>query len=112
MSERCKAVCACSSPQEAAPHFEFNRTLTAAHMALLLGLGGASMSVAAAQPVEPVETLEETQQGSDIATLELSETMVEGSMNPPGWLGRRQHQPATQVRRYRTADACDHHLPV
>ncbi|QJI29614.1 TonB-dependent siderophore receptor [Pseudomonas sp. ADAK18] len=86
MSERCKAVRACPSQQDVAYHFDFNRTLTAAHMALLLGLGGASMPVAAAPPAEPVETLEETQQGSGIASLELSETVVEGNMDPPGVL--------------------------
>jgi len=86
MSERCKAVRACPSQQDVTYQFDFNRTLTAAHMALLLGLGGASISVAAAQPTEQVETLEETQQGSGITRLELSRTMVEGSMDLPGVL--------------------------
>ncbi|MBC7209878.1 MAG: NAD(P)H-dependent oxidoreductase [Pseudomonas sp.] len=41
--------------QPAVPHFDLNRTFTAVHMALLLGLGGVSMGVTAAQTVEQAE---------------------------------------------------------
>lgn len=67
MSERCRRA----TPEllQAAQCFTFNRTFTAVHMALFLGLSTTSMVAAAATPAEASTPLK----------LELSETLVEGS---------------------------------
>ncbi|MBJ2283509.1 TonB-dependent receptor [Pseudomonas sp. MF6755] len=80
MSERCRH--ATPDLLQAAQRFTFNRTFTAVHMALLLGLGTTSMGAAAAPPAEP----------SKQQTLELTETLVEGRMDtaddlPPVYAG-------------------------
>lgn len=80
MSERCRH--ATPDLLQAAQRFTFNRTFTAVHMALLLGLGTTAMGAAAAPPAEP----------SKQQTLELTETLVEGSMDtaddlPPVYAG-------------------------
>ncbi|NBF04690.1 TonB-dependent siderophore receptor [Pseudomonas sp. Fl5BN2] len=86
MSERCKPLRACPSPRQVSAYFEFNRTFTAAHIALLLSLSGASMTVAAAPPAELAEQQEEHRKSTGSGSLELSETMVEGRMDAPGEL--------------------------
>lgn len=65
------------APLLAAPRFALNRTFTAVHMALLLGLGAGTLNAAAAEPVEKAR-----KPGS----LELSETMVDGKLDAPGAL--------------------------
>ncbi|MGY3297263.1 iron complex outermembrane receptor protein [Pseudomonas sp. TE6288] len=65
--------------QSAVPHFDFNRTFVAVHMTLLLGLGGTAMGVTAAQ----TEEVEKPRHGQPTGSLELSETMVEGSRDAP-----------------------------
>lgn len=72
--------------QPAVPHFDLNRTFTAVHMALLLGLGGVSMGVTAAQTVEQAEAVEKTRQGQTNGSLELTETRVEGNLDAPSAL--------------------------
>ncbi|MFC6301551.1 TonB-dependent siderophore receptor [Pseudomonas sp. CCM 7893] len=81
MSERCRQHRATPDSPQGAQRFTLNRTFTAVQMALLLGLTGSSMAVAA-----------ETQEGTGKASLELSETLVEGAMNaatdlPPAYAG-------------------------
>ncbi|AZE77404.1 TonB-dependent receptor [Pseudomonas synxantha] len=80
MSERCCQHRATPDSPQGAQRFTLNRTLNAVQMALLLGLTGASMAVAA-----------ETQEGTGKAPLELSETLVEGVMDavdlPPAYSG-------------------------
>lgn len=68
--------------QPAVPHFDLNRTFTAVHMALLLGLGGVSMDVTAAQP----EEVEKSRQDQTNGSLELTETRIEGSLDAPSAL--------------------------
>ena len=68
--------------QPAVPHFDLNRTFTAVHMALLLGLGGVSMDVTAAQ----TEEVEKSRQGQTNGSLELTETRIEGSLDAPSAL--------------------------
>lgn len=81
MSGRCCQHRATPDSPQGAQRFTLNRTFTAVQMALLLGMTGASMAVAA-----------ETQEGTGKAPLELSETVVEGVMNsaadlPPAYAG-------------------------
>jgi iron complex outermembrane receptor protein len=67
-----------ANPASPAPKFALNRTGAAVHMALLFGLSGASFG-AFSQTQEPAEkTHAETDQGSLI----LSETTVEGTLDP------------------------------
>lgn len=82
MSQRCNTQHVSPLPQQAASPLEFNRIFTAVHMALLVGISGATM--AAAQPVQAqnAEQTEETRQNTD-GKLELSETMVEGKLDAP-----------------------------
>ena len=76
MSERCNPGRVSQQPEKTAPHFAFNRTFTAVHMALVLGLSGASMAVSAAQSDEP--TAQNSQEAGQ-STLELTETMVDST---------------------------------
>ena len=81
MSERCRQHRVTPDSPQGAQRFTQNRTFTAVQMALLLGLTGTSMAVAA-----------QTQEGAGKASLELSETLVEGAMNaaadlPPAYAG-------------------------
>lgn len=81
MSERCRQHRATPDSPQGAQRFTLNRTFTAVQMALLLGMTGPSMAVAA-----------EPQEGTGKASLELSETRVEGAMNsatdlPPAYAG-------------------------
>ena len=96
MSPRCKTQHVSPLPTHAASPFEFNRTFIAVHMALVLSLGSASMTVAAAQSSEQADAPEPAekvqQQGSASGKLELSETMIEGktvapSALPPAYAG-------------------------
>ncbi|MEE1922609.1 TonB-dependent siderophore receptor [Pseudomonas sp. 148P] len=70
----------------ALPQFSLNRTFAAVQMALLLGLGGASMATLAAEAEAPAK--EEAKKGN----LELGETRVEGTLDsvesmPPVYAG-------------------------
>ncbi|SDY36072.1 TonB-dependent siderophore receptor [Pseudomonas sp. NFIX28] len=90
MSPRCKTQHVSPLPTHAASPFEFNRTFIAVHMALVLSLGSASMTVAAAQSSEQADAPEPAekvqQQASASGKLELSETMIEGKTVAPGAL--------------------------
>ena len=77
MPQRCKPGRVSQELERTAPLFAFNRTFSAVHMALLLGLGGTSMAVTAAQPDE--QAGQSSQQAAP-ASLELSETLVDSTL--------------------------------
>ncbi|MDD0975279.1 TonB-dependent receptor [Pseudomonas fontis] len=81
MSERCKPR-RFNPALSQAPQFALNRTFTAVNMALLLGLGGVSMAVTAAQPDAQTEQAEPAKAEAASESLVLSETTVEGTHLP------------------------------
>ncbi|MDR0278778.1 MAG: TonB-dependent siderophore receptor [Paucimonas sp.] len=69
-----------------APQFSLNRTFAAVQMALMIGLGSASMATFAAEPEE------QAKEGAKKGNLELSETRVESTLEnaenlPPAYAG-------------------------
>lgn len=77
MSHRSQLLQPRLSPAHPALSFQFNRLCSAVHMALLLGLSGASLTVIAAEPAGQAKA------GSSDARLELSETLIESSLDSP-----------------------------